>query len=80
MPHVRDHILTLLDHSPNGGGFATPITNALIRLNVVGQSTSPIRIASVLTGLHEEGLVSVHLRNEWRITDQGRQYLAARAN
>jgi len=47
---------------------------------VVGESTSPIRIASVLTDLCNEGLVSIHLRNEWRITDQGRQYVAARAN
>jgi hypothetical protein len=73
MPHLRDHILALLNESPTGGGFATPITGQLVRLGVVGEGTSAARIASVLTDLFNEGLVSLHLRNEWRITDKGRQ-------
>ncbi len=72
MPHVRDYILALLNDSPTGGGFATPITAQLVQRGVVGEGTSPARIASVLTDLFTEGLVSIHLRNEWRITELGR--------
>jgi len=71
IPSVRDHILTVLTASPQGGTFATPITGALVRLGVVGPNTSPARIATVLTDMLTEGLVSVHLRNEWRITAEG---------
>src|SRR5215472_4976209 len=72
MPELRDHILALLNDSPTGGGFATPITAQLVRLGVVGDGTSPARVASVLTDLLNEGLVSIHLRNEWQITERGR--------
>jgi hypothetical protein len=79
MPHIRDAILALLNDSPTGGGFATPITTELVRRRVVGEGTNPARIASVLTDLLNEGLVSLWLRNEWKITDRGRDLVAARA-
>lgn len=78
MPDLRIRILGLLSNAPNGGGFATPITHELIDRGWVGPGTSPAKIASVLTDLFEEQYVSIHLRNEWRITDQGRRYLADR--
>lgn len=78
MPDLRLRILTLLSGSPSGGGFATPITHALIDRGVVGPGTRPAKVASVLTDLFEEGYVSIHLRNEWRITDHGRRFLADR--
>src|SRR4029077_13987673 len=65
MPDLRLRILGLLAKAPNGGGFATPITHALIANGWAGGETSPPRIASVLTDLFEEGYVSIHLRNEW---------------
>lgn len=71
-PQVRDHVLAILAASPGSGNFATPITRALTQMKVVGPETSPARIASVLTELLEEGLVSLHLRNEWRLTTKGR--------
>jgi hypothetical protein len=77
IPSVRDHVLTVLAASAQGGTFATPITGALVRLGVVGPDTSPARIAAVLTDMLTEGLVSVHLRNEWRITAEGLSALDA---
>jgi predicted DNA-binding transcriptional regulator AlpA len=71
-PVVRDSILAVLASSPSHGSFATPITRELTRMGVVGPDTSPARIASILTELLDEGLVSLHLRNEWRITSEGR--------
>ena len=71
VPSVRDHILTVLASSSQGGSFATQITGALVRLGVVGPNTSPARVATVLTDMLTEGLVSIHLRNEWRITADG---------
>jgi DNA-binding PadR family transcriptional regulator len=70
-PRVRDHILAILDGSPNHGNFTTPITRALAQTGMVGADTTPARIASVLTDLLEDGLVSIHLRNEWRLTEDG---------
>ena len=75
MPSVRDQILCLLSTAPNGAGFTTPITRALVQRGVVGSMTNPSRVASVLTDLLEQGLVSIHLRNEWRITPEGRASL-----
>ncbi|HEX4756006.1 MAG TPA: hypothetical protein VH661_09700 [Candidatus Dormibacteraeota bacterium] len=76
-PSVREHILTVLASSPRGGNFVTPITGALVRLGVVGPRTNPARVATVLTDLMTEGLVSTHLRNEWRITADGRSAVKA---
>lgn len=77
VPSLRDQILSVLESSPNGSSFATPITSALVRMGVIGVNTSPARVATVLTDLQAEGLVSIHLRNEWRITDDGRLALHA---
>jgi hypothetical protein len=77
-PDVRIRILSLLSKAPSGGGFATPITQVLIAKRWVGAETSAAKIASILTDLFEEGYVSIHLRNEWRITDHGRRFLADR--
>jgi hypothetical protein len=77
-PALRVRILNLLTESPSGGGFATPITHVLIEKGVVGPETSPAKVASILTDLFNEGYVSIHLRNEWKITDQGRDFLAKR--
>lgn len=78
-PDLRVRILALLADSPTGGGFATPLTEALVAKGAAGPGTSPAKIASVLTDLFEEGYVSIHLRNEWRITGEGRQFLLDRA-
>ncbi len=78
VPGLRLRILGLLSKAPNGGGFATPITHALVAKGWVGSETSPTKIASILTDLYEENYVSIHLRNEWRITDHGRRFLADR--
>jgi hypothetical protein len=78
-PDLRVRILVLLADSPTGGGFATPITETLVAKGAAGPGTSAAKIASVLTDLFEEGYVSIHLRNEWRITDDGRRFLSDRA-
>jgi hypothetical protein len=78
MPDLRLRILALLSKAPNGGGFATPITQVLISRGWAGAETSPTKVASILTDLFEEGCVSIHLRNEWRITEHGRRFLADR--
>lgn len=77
-PELRDHVLELLNDSANGAGFATPMTEALIRHGVVGLKTSASKIASLLTDLCGEGLVGIHLGNEWRITAAGRHSLTER--
>jgi hypothetical protein len=76
-PSVRHHILTVLASGAPGGSFVTPVTRALVSLGVVGPHTSPARIATVLTDMLTEGLVSIHLRNEWRITADGLSALEA---
>jgi hypothetical protein len=77
MPDLRIRILSIL--SKTTGAFATPLTIDLIDRGWVGRGTSPTKIASVLTDLFEENYVSIHLRNEWRITDKGREFLGNRA-
>jgi hypothetical protein len=75
-PDLRIGVLAILNESPGGGGFATPLMHSLVERGVVGPDTSAAKVASVLTDLCEEGYVSIHLRHEWRITDEGRRYLA----
>lgn len=77
MPDLRIRVLSIL--SKTTGAFATPLTIELVGRGWVGPGTSPAKIASVLTDLFEEHYVSIHLRNEWRITDEGRQFLGDRA-
>ena len=77
VPSVRYHILTVLASSPRGGNLTTLITRALVRLGVVGPDTSPARVATVLTDLLTEGLVSIHPGNQWRITTDGLSALEA---
>ena len=77
MPDLRIRILSILSRTT--GAFATPLTIDLIDRGWVGRGTSPTKIASVLTDLFEENYVSIHLRNEWRITDKGREFLGNRA-
>ncbi|HVC75343.1 MAG TPA: hypothetical protein VND96_02380 [Candidatus Micrarchaeaceae archaeon] len=77
MPDLRIRILSIL--SQTTGALATPLTIDLIDRGWVGRGTSPTKIASVLTDLFEENYVSIHLRNEWRITDKGREVLGNRA-
>jgi hypothetical protein len=78
IPDLRVRILSILSRAT--GAFATPLTFDLIERGWVGPGTSPTKIASVLTDLFEEGYVSIHLRNEWRITDLGRRFLGDRAD
>jgi hypothetical protein len=78
MPDLRVRILAILSRTT--GAFATPLTTELIERGWVGPGTSPTKIASVLTDLFEEHYVSIHLRNEWRITDEGRRFLGNRAD
>jgi len=78
LPDLRIRILSIL--SKVTGAFATPLTIDLIERGWVGRGTSATKIASVLTDLFEEHYVSIHLRNEWRITDEGRAFLGSRAN
>ncbi len=76
VPDLRIRILQVLEQF--GGAFATPLTRVLIDQGVVGPNTSPTKIASVLTDLFEENHVSIHLKNEWKITEHGRRFLADR--